>query len=70
MRGKTIGSKQFSIRAGKTADIVVKLSKKARKRVKTGKNGLLATLRVSGTDTSGAKISARKTVRLIAPKKR
>jgi hypothetical protein len=70
-RGKIAGSKKFSIRAGRTASVAVKLSKKVRKQVKrSGKRGLKATLRVAGTDTSGAKISARKTVRLLPPKKR
>jgi hypothetical protein len=68
-RGKTAGSKQFSIRAGKTAKVAVKLSKKVRKQIKrAGDRGLKATLRVSGTDTSGAKISSRKTVRLLPRK--
>ena len=69
-RGKTAGSKQFSIRAGRTASIKVKVSKKVRKRVKRSERGLQLSLRVSGTDTSGARISARKTIRLLAAKGR
>jgi murein tripeptide amidase MpaA len=69
-RGKTAGSKRFSIRAGRTATIKVKVSKQVRKRAKRSKRGLEVSLRVSGTDTSGAKISARKTIRLLPPKGR
>ena len=69
-RGKTAGSKQFSIRAGRTASIKVKVSKKVRKRVKRSERGLQLSLRVSGTDTSGARISARKTIRLLTSKGR
>jgi len=69
-RGKTAGSKRFSIRAGRTATIKVKVSKKVRKRAKRSDRGLVLSLRVSGTDTSGARISAHKTIRLLSPKGR
>jgi hypothetical protein len=67
-RGKTLGSKAFSIRAGRSATVTVKLKKAAFRKVKKTKRGIEATLSVTGTDTAGAKISARKTVRLLPPK--
>ena len=63
-------TRRFSIRAGRTATIKVKVSKKVRKRAKRSDRGLVLSLRVSGTDTSGARISARKTIRLLPPKGR
>ena len=67
-RGKTLGSKAFSIAAGRSATVRVKLKKAALKKVKRTRRGIKATLSVVGTDTSGAKFTARKDVRLLRQK--
>ena len=67
---KRYGAKAFSIRAGKTATVRVKLSKKAFKRLKRTRRRIKVALRATGTDTSGAKMSATKSVRLLRPKRR
>jgi hypothetical protein len=65
---KAAGSKKFRIDAGKTATVRVTLTKAALRSLKRHKL-LRMTLSIAGTDSSGAKFSSRKIVRLLAPKK-
>jgi murein tripeptide amidase MpaA len=66
VRGKTqYGAKRFSVRAGQTKTVTVKLRKSVRKALRRGK-ALKATLTATGTDSSGATIAARQKVRLTA----
>ena len=51
--------------AGETRTVAVKLRKSARKALRRGRT-LKATVTLSGTDSSGASIAARKVVRLKA----
>jgi hypothetical protein len=70
-RGKKVfGSKAFTIAAGKTATVTVKLKKSAIKALRKSKRGKKVSVRISGTDAAGAVIAARQTVRLLPPKKR
>jgi hypothetical protein len=64
VRGKQqYGAKRFSVRAGQTKTVKVKLRRSTRKALRSGK-ALRATLTAKGTDTSGASIAARQAVRL------
>ena len=64
MRGKPqYGAKRFSVRAGETKTVKVKLRKSARQALRRGK-ALRATVTAKGTDSSGASIAARQVVRL------
>ncbi len=68
-KGKTLGSKRFTIAAGKSRSVVVKLKKASFKklvRTRTRK----VTLRLSGQDSAGARIAAKRSVILRAPKRR
>jgi murein tripeptide amidase MpaA len=66
VRGKQqYGAKRFSVRAGQTTTVAVRLRKSARKAVRSGKT-LKVTLAARGTDSSGASIAARRAVRLTA----
>ena len=68
-KGKTLGSKRFTIAAGKSRSVVVKLKKASFKklvRTRTRK----VTLRLSGQDSAGARIAAKRSVILGAPKRR
>ena len=69
-RGKMLGSKRFTIAAGKTTKVVVKLRKSAFKKVKRSQHGLKAKLSVNGTDSSGAQFGSKKSVKLLRPKRR
>jgi murein tripeptide amidase MpaA len=60
---KQYGAKRFSVRAGQTRTVMVKLRKSARTALRGGKT-LRATLSARGTDSSGAAIAARQEVRL------
>jgi hypothetical protein len=60
---KQVGAERFSVRAGQTATVAVKLRKSARKALRRGRT-LKATLSAKGRDTSGASIAARQAVRL------
>ncbi len=64
---RTLGAKRFTMAAGQTRTVKVKLKKsafKALKRAGTRK----VTLAISGTDASAARFAAKQTVRLLAPK--
>ncbi len=69
-RGKSLGSKRFTLAAGATAKVVVKLKKSAFKKVKRKRHGLKANLILSGTDSSGAQFGSSKSVRLLRPRRR
>jgi hypothetical protein len=69
-RGRTLGSRTFRIAAGETATVRVTLKRSAFKALKKAKRGKVATLRISGGDSSGAKLAAQQSVRLLRPKQR
>ena len=58
---KQYGAKRFSVRAGQTKTVKVKLRKSTRRALRSGK-ALRATLTAKGTDSSGASIAARQEV--------
>jgi murein tripeptide amidase MpaA len=66
---KVWGSKRFSMAAGKTKTVKVKLRKSAFKALKR-KGSQRLTVKVTGKDTSGAAFTARKKVRVLEPKAR
>jgi zinc carboxypeptidase/immune inhibitor InhA-like protein len=61
--GKTLGKKAFSIDAGKSKRLTVKLSKSA-KRMLASKGSLRVRLSVQGADASGGSINASRRIRL------
>ena len=61
--GKTLGKKAFSIDAGQSKRLTVKLSKSA-KRMLTKKGSLRVRLSVQGVDASGSSINASRRIRL------
>jgi murein tripeptide amidase MpaA len=61
--GKTLGKKAFSIDAGQSKRLTVKLSKSA-KRMLTKKGSLRVRLSVQGADASGGSINASRRIRL------
>jgi murein tripeptide amidase MpaA len=61
--GKTLGKKAFSIEAGQSKRLTVKLSKSA-KRMLTKKGSLLVRLSVQGADAGGSSINASRRIRL------
>jgi immune inhibitor InhA-like protein len=64
MRGKArYGAKRFTVRAGETKTVKVKLRKRALRALR-GRKALKATITVKGTDSSGAAIAARQVVRI------
>jgi murein tripeptide amidase MpaA len=66
LRGKQqYGAKRFTVRAGQTKTVAVKLRKSVRKALRSGKT-LRATLSARGTDSSGAAIAARQKVRIAS----
>ena len=68
-KGKAWGGKKFTIAAGQTKTVKIKLKKSAFKVLKRkGKQKL--TLKVTGTDSAAAAFTARKTVKVLAPKKK
>jgi murein tripeptide amidase MpaA len=68
-RGKLLGAKKYSIAAGKTKTVTVKLKRAAFKQLKR-KRSLKVTLRVSGKDGAGQKYASSKRVKLLAPRRR
>ena len=66
-KGKKWGGKKFTIAAGRTKTVKIKLKKSAFRVLKRkGKQKL--TLKVTGTDSAAAAFTARKTVKVLAPK--
>ncbi len=64
LRGaKQVGAARFSVAAGQTKQVRVKVARSARRAVARGK-AVTATLSAKGTDSSGASIAARAAVRL------
>ena len=61
--GKQVGAARFTVRAGQTKQVSVKLARSARLAVRRGA-AVKATLTAKGTDSSGASIAARAAVRL------
>jgi murein tripeptide amidase MpaA len=61
--GKQVGAARFSVRAGQTKKVSVKVATSARRAVARG-TALKATLTAKGTDSSGASIAAHAAVRL------
>ena len=66
---RTLGRRTFSIAAGRTQTVRVKLTRKTRRQV-IRRRKLSATLRVAGTDSSGAKFGGARRVLLLAPRRR
>ena len=60
---KQVGAARFSVAAGQTKQVRVKVARSARRAVARGK-AVTATLSAKGPDSSGASIAARATVRL------
>jgi hypothetical protein len=68
-KGKAWGGKKFTIAAGQTKTVKIKLKKSAFKALKRkGKQKL--TLKVTGTDSAAAAFTVRRTVKVLAPKKK
>jgi hypothetical protein len=61
--GKMLGKKAFSIGAGQSKQLTVKLSKSA-KRMLAKKGSLRVRLSVQGADASGGSINASRRIRL------
>jgi hypothetical protein len=66
--GRRYGTKAFTIAAGKTATVRVKLRKSAFKTVKRAKRGKKVRLTVRGADSAGARFSVSRSVTLLRPK--
>jgi hypothetical protein len=64
---RTMGSKKFRVSAGRTATIRVTMNAKARRSL-ARKGSQRVVLSISGTDSSGARISVRRTIRVMAAK--
>ena len=62
------GTKAFTIRAGRTATVSVKLRKSAFKTVKRAKRGKKVSLSLRGADSAGTKFSLNRSVTLLRPK--
>ena len=68
-KGKAWGGKRFTIAAGTTKTVAIKLKKSAFKALKR-KGSQKLTLKVTGKDSASAAFAASKTVRVLAPKKK
>jgi murein tripeptide amidase MpaA len=66
--GKRYGTKTFTIAAGKTATLSVKLRKSAFRAVKRAKRGKKVSLTLRGADSAGRRFSVSRSVTLLRPK--
>ena len=66
MRGKSsYGSKNFAVKAGKTATVKVSLRKNAKSALKkAGKKAIKSTVVITGADSAGQRINVRQAVKL------
>ena len=62
------GTKAFTIRAGRTATVSVKLRKSAFKTIKRAKRGKKVSLTLRGADSAGTRFSVSRSVTLLRPK--